>query len=219
MTKITDPITGKVYNVARMNDDPKPYPICGAKNRSGFPCGYIAGWGTKHKGAGRCRKHGGMNQQPGSVYKTGLASNITYPGIQVELDRLRADRDVFNMRDHIFLMEAIATVILQGAKTSDDLFPVVKVIAEATKAIQKLDEIEHGRRLVIELPEVKLILDQVKEVVFRHISDSYTRQLIARDLIEIPVGGASFPDQSSNLIPALESGVAMEGRSGQGDED
>jgi hypothetical protein len=32
---------------------------CGAKARSGKPCGRPAGWGTSHAGTGRCKLHGG----------------------------------------------------------------------------------------------------------------------------------------------------------------
>ena len=38
------------------------YPIdgkCGAKGRSGKPCGRPAGWGTDHPGYSRCKNHGG----------------------------------------------------------------------------------------------------------------------------------------------------------------
>lgn len=35
--------------------------ICGAKNRQGTPCQHPAGWGTPHKGTGRCKLHGGLS--------------------------------------------------------------------------------------------------------------------------------------------------------------
>src|SRR4051812_569979 len=37
----------------------KPYPVCGARKRSGGLCTLKAGWGTDHVGFGSCRKHGG----------------------------------------------------------------------------------------------------------------------------------------------------------------
>lgn len=33
--------------------------LCGAKKKSGDPCGKPAGWGTPHTGSGTCRFHGG----------------------------------------------------------------------------------------------------------------------------------------------------------------
>jgi hypothetical protein len=37
----------------------KPEVTCGADNGTEGGCGLSAGWGTNHKGTGRCRKHGG----------------------------------------------------------------------------------------------------------------------------------------------------------------
>lgn len=36
---------------------------CGAKTRDGTPCDRPAGWGTHHRGTGRCRSHGGSSPQ------------------------------------------------------------------------------------------------------------------------------------------------------------
>lgn len=38
--------------------------ICGAKTRAGTPCKQVAGWGTDHVGAGRCKLHGGKSYGP-----------------------------------------------------------------------------------------------------------------------------------------------------------
>jgi len=37
----------------------KELPLCGAKTCAGTPCRYPAGWGTDHKGEGRCKLHSG----------------------------------------------------------------------------------------------------------------------------------------------------------------
>lgn len=39
----------------------QPKAKCGAKARSGKPCGRPAGWGTGHAGVGRCKLHGGAS--------------------------------------------------------------------------------------------------------------------------------------------------------------
>lgn len=46
-----------------MGNKVKPTPpdkFCNARNRSGSLCKKPAGWGTDHKGSGRCRLHGGV---------------------------------------------------------------------------------------------------------------------------------------------------------------
>lgn len=205
---------------SRKSREPKAYPICGSDKKNGGTCGHPAGYRTPHLGVGHCCFHGGLQQVVGvRTLKNALTRNITYPGIQEEVKRLQEDRDVFDLREHIFLMEAIATTVLNQAKTMDDLGQVMKYVQMCAKVIQSLDEIEHGRRLVVELPEVRFILEQVKEVIYRHVSDTYTRGLIGRDLIEIPVGGARYNDRPDNQLPAAITGMAVEDGAGLGSED
>lgn len=196
---------------SRANANPKPYEICGAINQSGFPCGNKAGHGTNHIGVGRCKFHGGEQQTLKSITKKeGLAAAINFPGIQEEFDRLQKNEDVFNLRDHIHLIEAIALTVIKNAKTVDDLPMVAKLVRDAAKTVKELDEIEHGRRLVIELPELRIFLDQIKTIIFRHIPDNHTRSLISTDLLALPIAGTGSTDQSSPEHSISESGLAVE---------
>jgi hypothetical protein len=183
----------------------KPYPVCGARNKSGSVCGNIAGKGTEHVGYGRCKYHGGKNQDLDSkTFKHGLNSKISYPTIVEKAKQLREDRDVFDLRDHIFLMEAIAQTILENVKSIDDLLPLVRVIESCTKVIQRLDEIEHGRKYVISVENLGGILSKVVEVIERHVPDPYLRSLVADDILKI----------NQTKIPALEARpVANQARS------
>lgn len=184
-------------------------PFCGFTKRNGGLCHLPAGQGTDHKGYGFCRTHGGTRQTAKSLAnKQNLAEGITYPGIKEEMARLSQDRDVFDMREHIFLLEAIAKTILNHAKTAEDLYPVMRVISEATKTIQRLDEIEHGRRLVIDMPQVNIILDRVVDIISRYVPDNYTKTLMAKDILAIPVGSTPRP-----IVPLLmaDNGQTTEG--------
>ena len=174
--------------MARANNNPKTYPICGATNKSGFPCGNLAGKRTQHKRMGRCWLHGGNNQQPtAKSFKHGLYSQVGYPGIQEEIARLEKDRDVFDLRDHIFLMEAICNTILKDAKTSEDLFPIVKVIGEITRVVERLHAIEVGRRYVISIENLDSIIGRIVDSVKRYVNDPYIIDLIAEDIQTTPV--------------------------------
>lgn len=206
--------------IARTNQDPKPYPICGASNGQGFPCGNIAGRGTSHHGFGRCYMHGGRMQEMGhGQLKYSITANVSYPGIQEEVERLRADKDVFDLREHIFLMEAIAKTVLNQAKTVEDLGPVMKYVEMASKTIQRLDEIEHGRRLVIDIQGLNVIFAKVTECIFRYVPDTYTRDLIARDIGSIPINRTRLADKSDSVDGTVVEGVAVEDRSPVGAED
>lgn len=60
---------------------------CGARGRTGKPCGLPAGWGTPHVGSGRCRKHGGST--PNHLVKAGrerAERAVATFGLPVEID-------------------------------------------------------------------------------------------------------------------------------------
>ncbi len=186
---------------------PVSYAICGSDKKNGGTCGNAAGLGTPHKGVGRCKFHGGNLQVVGAgALKNSLVRSITYPGIQEEFKRLQEDRDVFDLREHIHLMEAIMVTILNKSQTMEDLGQVLKYAETTSKVIQRLDEIEHGRRLVIDYQGLNIIFAKVTEVIHRYVPDSYTRDLIGKDLAGIPVGGPRVED-----IPYGEQGTVVEG--------
>jgi hypothetical protein len=175
--------------------EPASYPICGQEKKNGGTCGNPAGKGTNHLGVGYCAIHNGKRQIIGKgELKNTLVRSITYPGIQEEFKRLSEDRDVFDLREHIHLMEAIIVTILNKAQTMEDLGQVIKYVQATSKTIQSLDEIEHGRRLVIDIQGLNIIFAKVTEVIHRYVPDSYTRDLIGKDLAGIPVGDATITD-------------------------
>src|SRR5215469_4769615 len=100
----------ELQNRITLREQEKGYKICGARHRSDLEkfCDRPAGEGTDHKGIGRCYRHGGRNQSPASKNWTagGKLSQIKYPDIIEKIEQLKQDRDVFDLRDHIFLMEA-----------------------------------------------------------------------------------------------------------------
>lgn len=164
----------------------KGYEICGGRTQSDGLCTNKAGYGTTHLGVGRCRKHGGNNQTPTARnYKSGEHAQIHYTSILEKMQQLKIDRDVFDLRDHIFLIDAAAQTILENATQVSDLPQLVKVIDTATKVVQRLHEIEVGRRYVISVENLGNIITRVVEVIERHVPDPYVRSLIAEDIMKL----------------------------------
>lgn len=164
----------------------KGYEICGGRTQTDGICTNKAGHGTTHLGVGRCKIHGGNNQTPlAKNYKTGEMAQIHYTSILEKLNQLKIDRDVFDLRDHIFLIEAVAQTMLENATNVSDLPQLVKVIDTATKAVQRLHEIEVGRRYVISVENLGNIITRVVEVIERHVPDPYVRSLIAEDIMKL----------------------------------
>jgi hypothetical protein len=62
----------------------EPDDTCNATTRDGEPCKRRAGWGTDHKGDGRCKQHGGAE---GTGAPTGEAhGSYEHGGFAAELD-------------------------------------------------------------------------------------------------------------------------------------
>lgn len=203
--------------------DPNTHPICGSPKKVGGICHYTAGQGTDHKGYGRCWKHSGQLQEIGrGALAWDKLEMVSYPGIVARANTLRVAAEkqgVFDLRDHIFLMESIALTILERARTMEDLGSALQYIEKCTKVIQRLDEIEHGRRLVIDYQGVSLILAKVQDSIQRNVRDSYTKDLIARDIAGIAIEGISSEDIPDGEQRALVESVAMEVRSRKREED
>jgi hypothetical protein len=183
--------------------DRKEIPRCGATSRqTGEPCKLEAGKGTDHFGVGNCKFHGGRQQSVNSKsFKHGLNSKIQYPILIDKAKQLREDRDVFDLRDHIFLMEAIAQEILEHAENVEDLYPLVKVIETTTKTIERLHNIEVGRRYVISVETMSGIIGKVVNVIERHVPDPYLRALISEDILKI--------NQTRLPLPVID-GISIE---------
>jgi hypothetical protein len=212
---IRDPEKGRrLDRVPRRKNSDKP--ICGANTRSGAICHMSAGTRTEHVGYGRCWLHGGNNKQEmgRGALRWGNVVNETFPAVQLKYKELKAnaERDeIFDLRDHILLMEAIAITILERAKTMEDLGSALQNIERCTKVIQRLDEIEHGRRLVIDYQGVSLILAKVEDAVKRYVPDTYTQDLIARSLTGVVAEGfGGSPVASNDAGRDIISGVAVE---------
>lgn len=196
-----DPAQKKLLaaEIARIEAE-KGYKICGARTKTdASPCSHGAGKNTDHPGVGRCWRHGGKNQSPISArYTHGKTATIKYPNIIDKIEQLRQDRDVFDLRDHIFLAEAIAQEILQQADSTQELLDVVKVLDTVTKSVQRLHDIEVGRKYVISVENLGNVIGRVVEVVERHVPDPYLRSLIAADILKIQ--NAPIPALDTRLI-------------------
>jgi len=162
-------------------EEKKGFKICGARNRELTPCGNMAGKGTDHVGEGRCSYHGGRNQNvTAKNYKHGRFSKIKteHPMLRAKMEQLALDHDVFDLRDEILKVRAIAEIMAD----QEEWLATAKMAVDVSKIIERLHNIEVGRRYVISIENVSVIINAVQEAIFRHVPDEYTRHLIAQEL-------------------------------------
>lgn len=82
---------------------------CGAKAKStGQTCQKSAGWGTDHRGAGRCRIHGGA-----TPITHGRYSSIKRPSWVERVERFKADPDPLNLLDEVALLRAFVEDLIE----------------------------------------------------------------------------------------------------------
>lgn len=178
----------------------KGFKICGARNRDLVPCGNKAGKGTDHIGEGRCRNHGGMNQNvTATQYKHGKFSKIKteHPMLRDKMEQLANDHDVFDLRDEILKIRAIAEIMAD----QEEWLATAKMAVDVSKVIERLHNIEVGRRYVISIENVGVIISAVEEAIYRHVPDEYTRHLIALELKNTRLSVA-LPSAATAIVDA-----------------
>ena len=114
-------------------DNPKPYPICGARRRGegGGICTLKAGFGTTHPGLGRCKYHGGASLvgADNPNFKTGRYSKAMKASLKKhyedaneagELDDLAPELGVQRMLLHIAIEKlGVALMVELGAEEEE----------------------------------------------------------------------------------------------------
>lgn len=157
------------------------YKVCGARTRELKPCPNRAGKGTDHVGEGKCKFHGGSaSNLTAKNFKHGLYSKIKtqHPQLRQKMQELSSDTDVFDLRSEILRLRAIMELMAD----QQELMASAKLAVDVSKVIERLHNIEVGRRYVISIENVGLIIAAVQEAIFRHVPDEFTRHLIAQEL-------------------------------------
>lgn len=118
---------------------------CGAENRNGEPCSLSKGWGTDHKGEGRCKFHGGLStgapkgNDNAATHRLNSNPSLLYENLdesrQDIVDELR-DSIVEQLADRWGGLEAVpATHIRQARRIAMNLLKVT-VLSEEWQAKQ-----------------------------------------------------------------------------------
>lgn len=132
---------------------------CGARTRSGTPCQRPAGWGTDHKGEGRCKWHGGAS--PGApkgnryalkhgTYESVIRDRLTEQE-QAVFDAVPADEDLRQelrvLRFKLLrLLDPIERQAVVGTKDGAEI--VTLEVDEVTKAYA-IERLTDGIRKIV----------------------------------------------------------------------
>jgi len=155
-----------------MSENKKSYETCGAKTRAGTPCKKPAGWGTNHKGVGKCKLHGGA-----TPIKHGLYSKYTNHRLADMIDKLSNDDELLNLRKTIALQQSLILNILDkveegrlelSPKLSETLCDIGDKLG---RNIERRQKVEEGEKYILQIEEVQSIVNQVVVIVQEEVKD------------------------------------------------
>jgi hypothetical protein len=155
-----------------MSENKKNYEICGAKTRAGTPCKKPAGWGTNHKGIGKCKLHGGA-----TPIKHGLYSKYTNHRLGDMIDKLSDDDELLNLRKTIALQQSLIIDILN--KVEDESLTLTPRLSKTLsdigdklgKNIERRQKVEEGEKYILQIEEVQNVVNQVVVIVQEEVKD------------------------------------------------
>lgn len=131
-------------------------PRCGAKTRSGAPCGNIAGLRTPHPGQGKCYLHGGS-----TPIRHGLTSKIKHDRIAELQDEYLRAPDPLNIFGELALLRALAHDFIERHREITEALLAWHASAENPRPKHLLD-IADASRLVEAVTRVVERIEKVR---------------------------------------------------------
>lgn len=173
----------------------EPDVTCNGKvHRQERYCQRPAGWGTDHKGSGRCKLHGGCSTGP----KTGQLRYSDYvPENLVELYEVfssETDKDIKSLNDEIAMLRArIAVLASKNIDIKDEKGKItdfegrydgtiVGYVEALRRLIESKQKIEEGIKSHITVDVVVRAVQSFIQIVDKTVSDIATKKRIAGEL-------------------------------------
>lgn len=153
--------------------------LCGARARTagGRPCQRPAGWGTDHPGSGRCKFHGGASTGPKSG--PGLYRRKLTPELQAIYDQFLTDPNLKRLDEEVALVKALIVQAIEKKYQPDE---ITELVERLSRVVKRKVEIEEGLKLHVHVDQINFVVNQVVQVIERHVSDPAIRAAIAGDL-------------------------------------
>lgn len=175
-------------------------PICGALSKStGKPCPRVAGFGTDHKGSGRCSNHGGL-----TPIKHGMYSTVIPEEYREMYEQFRSAPNMNSLMDELAFLR-VTLVRLQkkygereGVISMGDLFVeplqmIADTIEQVSRVVKRKNDMEEGTMIKFSLSDLKEFSDAVTQAVIKHVSDPTTVTAIKNELATLFTGQAPAP--------------------------
>lgn len=141
-------------------------------------CTRKAGAKTPHLGYGRCYVHGGMTPLPTTHEPLKLPAPIKLRELATTYYH---DESVFDLRKEIAVCRAaIESLEIEGATKVIDAAPALNMLLNTSgRLVERLHNIERGRKYVIHIEEVQRIFVRVIDIIQEYVKDPITLREIA----------------------------------------
>lgn len=175
---------------------------CGAKKRQGSgKCTQPAGWGTDHRGEGKCKLHGGASRP-----KHGRYSTVKHGRIRELYEKFEADPDPLNLLPELAQVRAILVDFVERYDKWKEAFLAWHESFHTGDGIPKprqVMDIADARNTVLAIARVVEVIERVKGNVSRsdlmrimtemgravdhEVQDEETRQRIKNRWMEVRI--------------------------------
>lgn len=195
---------GKTYHICHPKWAGEERAICfrpvknipGYEDRSGMFCERAAGHNTDHKGQGACRSHGGMNHAmvPFGVTDGGR-SVMTVKHLRAKIDQYVAtDRDqlmdlTFELASLRVMFEELIDIFPDPTEREFSLYldKAADLVNGIGSLVDRISKVES--RNTITANQVLYLRATIADLFAKHITDTHTRELALRDLMNRIAGG------------------------------
>lgn len=173
--------------------------ICGATTRDGGQCQRVAGWGTDHKGQGKCKQHGGA-----TPIKHGRYSDIERDRISDLLQKFEEDDDPLDilseiaaaralLQDFIERYDQYLTALIAWYEDNDQKPKNILDISEAIRFLEKVTKMAHRERRLqqdnaVSREDLKRVLVEMARTVETEVQDKDTVRRIKDQWSNIQIG-------------------------------
>ena len=168
--------------------------------RAGY-CELSAGWGTYHKGSGRCRFHGGNNK-----VKHGLYAKHDMPSLKEAIDKAADDPATYTIDTQLALQQGALNELISRLSnavdkelTDEDISMLLALSDLVSKTLERKARIESTQQHTMKIESLEPILNGVIETIRRFVPEEKRREDIAQALMHIPMpAGVSFGVPKTN---------------------
>lgn len=177
--------------------------ICGAKSKStSKPCTRVAGFGTDHKGTGKCRTHGGKTPIKHGRYSKAI------PAEYLELyDEMRQEPNINSLASELAYLRIVLmrlekkhgtnadgtekSVVMLGEVGLEPLQMIADTIEQISRVVKRKHDMEEGTKITFSLTELKEFSDAITQAVIKHVSNPETITAIKCELATYFAGQTS----------------------------